>query len=155
MVLADGTSLLIRHLVLEGSGECSIGSNFTSSSIVIHLYDNYIIIPGPDSMRVAIRLIDNDDHLYLPCTLLENKSSTTNIDGLTASSGLSALWMETWRTICKARNHVRGHSSFGEMHSLRAGNGLWSTDDAKYIVDAVARCTKCSATARPQPRRKI
>lgn len=72
-VLANGTSFFNGHLVLERSSQWVTERNFTSRSKIMQLNDIFIIIPGLDSKRLSINLIDHDYHLYLPRVLFAKK----------------------------------------------------------------------------------
>lgn len=66
----NGIFLRILHLFLDGSSQWMLGRNATSRANIIQLDENVIALLGPDKVRLRIKLIDHDYHLWFPKSMV-------------------------------------------------------------------------------------
>lgn len=65
----SGVTLPISHSVLDGSSQCLIGQNVTSTANILQLDGNGLELPNPSGVRIRFPLIERNFHLYLSAGL--------------------------------------------------------------------------------------
>ena len=60
--LNDGTSIKIRHVVIEGSSQWLIGRNLTAKCDIVHSSGNYLRLS--DHKNIPLKNVDM--HFYVP-----------------------------------------------------------------------------------------
>ena len=121
--LDDGTTVNIKHVVIEGSSQSKNGRNLDSKCDIIHTDGNYLKIV--DGVRILLENIDL--HSYLPFSLFIGGRSkhcyklqaqlfcaTGNPD----DSKPQRPWYEMKKIIDKVHKHVCGHASLSDMKIL-------------------------------------
>lgn len=61
-----GSTIIVRHLILEGSSQWVIGRNVTSQCDIVHVNGNMLSVPTSDSTRLHITMTDHNFHSYIP-----------------------------------------------------------------------------------------
>lgn len=144
----------VRHLVLSGSSQWVFGRNITSKSNIMQLNNAGMVIPGPDSERIRLPIIEHDMHIYLPLSLFINPRQPDIVQvlsGMAVDASPAALN----KILNRVHTHVCGHATYSDIKTLLQRNNIWSDQAESQLQTMVATCTNCRAMSKPQPSRKV
>lgn len=85
---SDGTQMLIRHLVLDGSSQLVVCRNVTSRTDIPQIDGCCLRTEGATGSPVSLPLLDRNHHLYFPLSLFRQHKS---VRGITVTTGARAL----------------------------------------------------------------
>lgn len=158
-----GTSIEIRHLVLEGSTSWVIGRNVTKLCNIVHHGSNSLQFFDPEGHLEIISMNDVGDHSYLNASLFMRNSCS---DGMSSSEhsmiGLSCSvysadlsWPEIKKIIDKLHRHICGHASYNVVKLLLDRNNIWTDNCEKYLSHIMEQCVNCRVVQLPSVSRKV
>ena len=150
-----GTTVNIRHLVLDGSSQWVIGRNVTSKANIRHLQNDAIQFPVGDSMD-EISLIKVGFLCHMPLSTFASASQDDSILSCLNGNVLSKKsWPEIKKIIEKVHKHICGHANLTDIRLLLQRNDIWNDHIEDYVHRLIEGCHKCQSTAPPQPPRKV
>lgn len=155
-----GSTVQVRHLVLDGSSQWVIGRNVTHQSDIVHVDGNLLSIPKPHNNRITVSMIDHDLHSYIPFASFMRAAPSVLTANLSLSNALQSKpqtksWTELKHVIDKVHKHVCGHATFSDIGILLDRNDLWSDEVEHYLRSVVEECHHCKAACLPTPSRKV
>ena len=158
--LADGTTVNVRHVVIEGSSQWVIGRIVTSKCDIIHKNGNYLQLPN--SVQIPVENVEL--HSYLSCWLFLSDHRT---DGIRFQAKFYCATevvgdpenirsrKELTKIVDKVHKRVCGHASLSDMKILLERNDLWTPEVAKCLNSLIDSCEKCARTCEPKQVRKV
>lgn len=121
-VSENGRSVLIRHLVLDGSSQWVIGKNVTGRSNILHIDYNALQFMADGVIdhfsMTTIGLLS-----YLPMSVFSNEPCNTS--ALSCLSGIllkDRPWSQVKSIADKVHKHVCGHANFTDVRLLLERN---------------------------------
>ena len=156
---SEGTTMQMRHLIIDGSSPWLIGRNVTTKGNMIHANGNRLEFPQHNGLIDTINLVDHDMHSFIAKERFYHHEFNSLHDPTIQSlcSATAATVNEdrkkTQRLIDKVHKHVCGHSNYRDIQPLLERNNIWSEECKKYLTDILETCPGCHATELPsQPR---
>lgn len=152
----------IRHLVIADASQCILGRDVTHSCNQLRINDTRIQFPLYKGVQDHLSIFEGDTRDYFMLDQIVNVLSSTSPPSpsvtVLAGHSISSSVLSSFRPLSKVtRNvnrvheHVCGHASYGDMHTLLQRHCIRNNDVQKMLSSVVDRCSNFLASAPPPP----
>ena len=162
-----GRSVVIRHLVIDGSSQWVIGRNIVRKCNLLYDQQNILQLPAytDSGEREFIPLIDDDMHSYIAYEMFApneiklseqvHKSMYCATAQIPFDQNSELSFPKLKKIVDTVHRHVCGHASFSDIKTLLDRNGIWNADTEKYLSHKIETCHSCRHTSNPTRARKV
>lgn len=135
----QGCELEIRHLITEGSLQCTIGSNVIQLCNIVRIGKNLLHTP---SNAGSISLKNYGLVCYVPYGIfrsefsLEDRNTSVMFSSTAQLDGFQEVppWKEIKAIVQKVQRRMSGDSNYSDVFVLLERNNFWNSQVEKYLA---------------------